>query len=144
MRIVGAKNKGRYYVDGFVKSTRRERYDDIRFLVDTSQIFTVISIPDAIKNNIDYENLKVNKFKICDRHVDSHTYQDCELSLNNDEKPTEPYKIKLEMIPIPVKNALEPNLNISRLGLDVLQKFEISFNNDEMMLLKLRKTPKTP
>ena len=48
------------------------------------------------------------------------------------------------MVLIPVKKAFEdePKLNISRLGLDVIQKFEISFNNDEMMLLKLPKKTK--
>jgi hypothetical protein len=135
--IIGAKRNGRYYVGGFVKSTSRQKFDKIRFMIDTSEIFTVISIPDAIKNNIDYDSFKVNRFEICDRNVDAHIYRDCELSLFDDSKPSEPYKTTLEMVLIPVKKAFEsePKLNVSRLGLDVLQNFKMTFNNAEMMHL---------
>ena len=85
--IIGAKRKGRYWVDGVVKSTFQQKHDYIRFLIDTSGLFTVISTPDAIKNNIDYDSFKVNRFEISGRNVDAHIYRDCELSLFDNNSP---------------------------------------------------------
>lgn len=40
---------GRYYLNGYVKSSPRQKNVYINFMIDTSQRYTTISKPDAVK-----------------------------------------------------------------------------------------------
>jgi len=135
--IIGAKINGRYNLRGFVKSTPRQTFDSIPFLIDSSENFTIISIPDAIKNNIDYTTFKTGNFEICDRDVEAYIYPDCELSVFHNDNPVEPHKITLTRVLIPSEDAFrsQPKANISRLGLDFLENFKITFQDNDMMIL---------
>ena len=84
----------------------------------------------------------MGRFEICDRNVDAYIYRDCELFLLDNHKPFEPHKEILEMVLIPVEDAFmaQPKLNVSRIGLDVIQKFKITFENSEIMLLQTQTT----
>lgn len=83
-----------------------------------SEAFTIISVPDAIHNNIDYTTLNTGKFKITGREVDAYIYPDCELSLFHNEGSVIPHKIKLPKVLIPSENAFrnQPKENVSRVG----------------------------
>ena len=137
--IIGGKIKDQYWVDAEVQSTFKQKYDKIRFLVDPSELFTIISISDAIQHNIDYSTFKTGKFEIGGKKIEAYIYGNCNLFLYHNDGGS--YELILEKVIIPVEHSFknQPKVNSSRVGLDFLELFTISYKHSEdgdMILLE--------
>jgi hypothetical protein len=137
--IIGGKITDQYYVDAEVKSTFRQKGDKVRFVIDPSETSTLISIPDATKNNIDYSTFEKGKFEISGTEIQAYIYPNCKLSLYHNDGI--PYEISLEKVLIPVEHSFKDQIkaNTSRVGSDFLKLFKISYKpsqDGDMIILE--------
>jgi hypothetical protein len=128
------REDGRYYVDGIInkREVRTSRLEDlhISFMIDTSQRVTTISEHDAINHQIPYKKFRIkqNAFSKSTKKINAYVIDECELSIPDQNSPNM-YRETLKEILIPFENISDnkSEFDVSRVGLDFLEKFSIKF-----------------
>lgn len=143
MVIIGGRIKDQYYIDAELESTFKQKFDRLPFSVDPSETLTIISISDAIHHNIDYSTFNKGKFIVGDIEVEAYIYPNCKLTFHHNDGSS--YDSILEKVIIPVEYSYKnhPKLNSSRVGLDFLESFNISYKHSkdgDMILLEPKST----
>lgn len=134
---MGNKRDGRYYIRGMINKrhieTSRPDYVHIDFLVDTTQPITRISQSQALKHGIEYKNLSKETIPTDPKNCEVYVLRDRELRFTNPSNSHQSYGENFDKIFIPDESFSEdnPEAHISRLGLDFLEKFTISFLEPE-------------
>lgn len=139
MTIMGGKQKdGRYYIRGMITKRQIEsgKLDHIHidFLADTSQPITTISESQALKHGIDYKSLSKEVISRNSKNIEAYVLSECEIQLKNQSNSNPMYHHeRLDKILIPIESFSEnnPEAHISRLGLDFLERFKITFLSTE-------------
>ena len=139
MTIMGGKQEdGRYFIRGSVTKRQIEsgKLDHIfiDFLVDTTQPKTTISQSQALKHGIDYKNLEKEVILINSTYIEAYVLDDCEIKIRNQSNSDPMYYLeKFDKIFVPDEGFSRdnPEVHISRLGLDFLERFTISFLSSE-------------
>jgi predicted aspartyl protease len=140
------KIDGRYYLRGYVETSPIQKNIYIEFMVDTSQTNTTVSKPEAVRNLIKLESLETEKgiFEVGNQTIDVYVCWNYVIHVpNQSAKGSRIYRVTLDKVYIPFKNISANKLeaDVSRLGLDFLEKFSINFqtldlDRDQIMVLE--------
>jgi predicted aspartyl protease len=138
--MIGKKREdGRYYLRGYVDTSAIQKNVYIDFMIDTSQPYTTITMPDAERNNIKFEQLEVQKQRFQSRYhtIDAYLYSNCKIHIPN-QRGRPNYLVKLGKVYIPFENisAGGSEANVSRLGLDFLERFKFYFMDGGIVISK--------
>jgi hypothetical protein len=147
LRIIGKRGKSRlFYVvaaitSPFLQKSLAQKYIIVRFVVDTGATITCIGMKDALKNNINILTFEKIEDPILGigGNMDTFRLQNCQMffqtNIGDNNYHTEPIE--------EIRFFYEPNLYNknyrplpSLLGIDILQRFKISFNEDYVFLEK--------
>src|SRR4249919_702210 len=141
---------GRYHVRGYVDTSPIQKNIYIEFMIDTSQTNTTVSKPDAVRNLIKIESLGVEKgrFEVANEGIDAYVCPNYTIHVPSQSgKGRQIPEVTLKKVYIPFKNISANRLeaDVSRLGLDFLEKFSIEFHThevdrDQSMTLQDRKS----
>ena len=146
MMMAPKRLDGRYHLDGYVQESPAQKNIGINFVIDTSQRHTIISNADAQNNLIKLDTLEVQGgwFEVGNESINAYVYPNCEIRIPRQNKDVDRfYRETVENVYIPFKklSSNREKVDFSRLGLDFLEKFKISFHTleldrDQVMVLR--------
>ncbi len=138
MRIYGKRGAGNlFYLTASLYSPVLARIVQIRFILDTGATLTSICEADAIKNSIAYDKLvPAPAVKAVGSEVSSYSLYQCIILFSADsgahiENLPQVCFFKNDDIAHPENMTTQ-----SLIGIDILSRFKISFENDNMILEK--------
>lgn len=137
MKLIGYRFYDGYYIDATLACPSPLIHHDIMFRIDTGCDYTTINLSDNRFFNIDYNGLSSSpSLTVSGKTIDSYSIHDCLLTFMLDNCMLVEQLDKVFLLIPPVED-YEKMMHIpSLLGLDVLKRYSISFDDNYVYLEK--------